>query len=85
MEAQKAKDTSKGGIGFGGVLTIVFVVLKLLSIGPVASWSWWWVLAPLWAPTALILVIGIIVLLVGAVYESHKTFARKREKKKLNR
>lgn len=32
------------GIGFTGLLTIVFIVLKLLNI---INWSWWWVLAPL--------------------------------------
>lgn len=25
---------------------LVLVVLKWQEIGPVASWSWWWVLAP---------------------------------------
>ncbi|CAZ89581.1 conserved hypothetical protein [Thiomonas arsenitoxydans] len=29
------------------ILGLIFIVLKLLSIGPVASWSWWWVLLPL--------------------------------------
>lgn len=35
---------SSRGIGFVGVLTIVFIVLKLL--GKIA-WSWWWVLSPI--------------------------------------
>jgi small Trp-rich protein len=26
---------------------VVFLLLKLLEIGPLAQWSWWWVLAPL--------------------------------------
>jgi small Trp-rich protein len=26
---------------------LIFVILKLMEIGPVAQWSWWWVLAPL--------------------------------------
>lgn len=29
------------------ILGLIFIVLKLLSIGPVAAWSWWWVLLPL--------------------------------------
>lgn len=33
------------GIGFCGLLTIVFIVLKLLKV---ISWSWLWVLSPLW-------------------------------------
>ena len=32
-------------IGFAGLLTIVFIVLKLTEV---ISWSWLWVLAPMW-------------------------------------
>ena len=42
---------SSGGIGFVGVLTIVFIVLKLLGK---ITWSWWWVLAPIWIPVAIV-------------------------------
>ena len=45
-----------GGIGFTGLLTVVFVVLKLVGI---ISWSWWWVLSPIWISLALFIVIGI--------------------------
>lgn len=34
-----------GGIGFTGLLTIVFIILKLTGV---IAWSWWWVLAPIW-------------------------------------
>jgi len=34
-----------GGIGFAGLLTIVFIVLKLTGF---IGWSWIWVLSPLW-------------------------------------
>ncbi|WP_296491428.1 TIGR04438 family Trp-rich protein [Rhodoferax sp.] len=27
-------------------LGIVLLLLKYLAIGPVAAWSWWWVLTP---------------------------------------
>ena len=40
------------GIGFTGLLTIAFIVLKLIGI---IQWSWWWVISPLWIPIALIL------------------------------
>lgn len=43
---------NSGGVGFLGLLTVLFIGLKL---GGVISWSWWWVLAPLWGPFALIL------------------------------
>ena len=37
--------STSGGIGFWGMLTILFIGLKL---GGVITWSWWWVLAPVW-------------------------------------
>ena len=36
---------NNGGVGFFGLLTIVFIVLKLTGH---ITWSWWWVLSPLW-------------------------------------
>lgn len=47
-------------IGFWGLLAILFIALKLMNI---ITWSWWWVLAPLWAPVVFFLV-AIIFLLV---------------------
>lgn len=49
----KSNETS-GGIGFCGLLTIVFIVLKLCAV---IDWSWWLVLSPLWIPIALVLCI----------------------------
>lgn len=51
----------RGGIGFTGLLTIVFIVLKLTDI---INWSWLWVLSPLWISLALILLVNVIVLIV---------------------
>ena len=53
---------SSGGIGFIGLLTIAFIVLKLTSV---IDWSWWWVLSPLWIGGAIsLLVIGIFLLVM---------------------
>ena len=54
------KQTSSG-IGFTGLLTIVFIILKLCGI---ITWSWWWVLSPLWISTILWVIVVVIVLLV---------------------
>lgn len=43
---------------------IAFIVLKLMGI---ISWSWWWVLAPLWAPLAVVLVIAAILGLISVL------------------
>ena len=29
------------------LLGVLLILLKYLEIGPVAAWSWWWVLSPL--------------------------------------
>lgn len=54
-----SSSSSSGGIGFCGLLTIIFIVLKLVGIAPIAAWSWWWVLSPLWIGfLAIILIVG---------------------------
>lgn len=47
-------------IGFFGLLTIVFVTLKLIGV---IDWTWVWVLAPLWGGFMLffMMVFGLIV------------------------
>lgn len=50
-------NNSSGGIGFTGLLTIVFIVLKLLGK---IDWSWWWVLSPIWI-SILIVVATVII------------------------
>lgn len=49
--------SSSSGIGFTGLLAIVFIVLKLLGK---INWSWWWVLSPLWIGAVLVLVILVL-------------------------
>lgn len=51
-------NNSSGGIGFCGLLTILFVALKLLKV---ITWSWVWVLSPFWIPFGLVILILIIV------------------------
>ena len=50
-------NNSGGGIGFAGLLTIVFIVLKLLGK---IDWSWWWVLSPIWI--SILLVVAAVVI-----------------------
>lgn len=50
-----------GGIGFLGLLAIVFIVLKLTET---IDWSWWWVLSPIWIPAALVIVVGLFSILL---------------------
>jgi hypothetical protein len=55
-----ASKASSGGVSFAGLLTITFVVLKLIGV---INWSWIWVLAPLW----ISLGIAVILLIVLAI------------------
>lgn len=59
---KNSASASSGGIGFCGLLTIVFITLKLLGQ---IDWSWLWVLSPLWIPFVLILVILAFGLFIG--------------------
>jgi hypothetical protein len=59
-----SSSSSSSGIGFCGLLTILFIGLKLTHY---ISWSWLWVLAPSWIPFSLVLaifLIGVIVILI---------------------
>lgn len=58
-----ADSTRSGGIGFLGLLTLLFVGLKLGEVGMVAGWSWWAVLAPLWIPVSLFVVFLVLVVI----------------------
>lgn len=57
---------ASGGIGFTGLLTIVFIVLKLCKV---IEWSWLWVLSPLWISFGLTILIVIIVCIIGAIID----------------
>lgn len=47
-------NTSASGLGLSTVLTIVFVVLKLVGT---IDWSWWWVLSPILIDLGLALIV----------------------------
>lgn len=66
---------SSGGIGFLGLLGVLFIALKLTGV---INWSWVWVLAPLWGIPVLI-VVGIAIFALIVVAASGKP-KRKRGK-----
>lgn len=63
--------SANSGIGFTGLLTILFIspVMWLggLKLTGVISWSWWWVLSPLWISFALFLCVVVIAMVVVVV------------------
>ena len=48
---------SSSGIGFTGLLTVLFIGLKLTHV---INWSWWWVISPLWIGFAVSVVVLIV-------------------------
>ena len=56
--------TTSGGIGFVGLLTIVFITLKLLGV---ITWSWVLVLSPIWISLAISLIVILIILVIAVI------------------
>lgn len=52
----------QGSFPFLSILCLIFITLKLTGY---IAWSWWWVLAPIWIPISIILVVFVI---VGILY-----------------
>jgi hypothetical protein len=59
----KQSSSSSGGIGFVGLLTIVFITLKLTGF---INWSWWWVLSP----SLISIAIAIVVIIIAVIIKS---------------
>lgn len=58
---QRTVVKEKSGIGFFGLLGVVFIALKLTGH---VGWSWWLVLAPLWGPPVAA---GLILLIFASI------------------
>lgn len=67
--ASASASASSGGLGAFGLLGVVFVVLKLTGV---IDWSWWWVTAPFWLPTTVVLACVAVFLLVAFIIEMVK-------------
>jgi hypothetical protein len=59
----ESKTVNNNSIGFFGLLTLIFITLKLTGY---IDWSWWLVLMPLFVPVILIFTILVTMLLLGA-------------------
>lgn len=53
------KKTSSG-LGLLDVLAVIFIVLKLLGV---ITWSWVWVLSPIWIQLVIVAIIFIVILI----------------------
>jgi hypothetical protein len=55
-------DKTNNGIGIGGILFVVFLILKLCGT---IDWSWWWVTAPLWIPFGVKVILILLCFLIS--------------------
>lgn len=53
------KKTSSG-LGLLDVLAVIFIVLKLLGV---ITWSWVWVLSPIWIQLVIVEIVFIVILI----------------------
>jgi hypothetical protein len=62
MSVNNVSSSSSSGIGFSGLLTVLFVALKLTGY---IDWSWWWVTSPLWIGLAVVILVVLIAVSIG--------------------
>lgn len=46
------------------LLTLVFITLKLLGK---ITWSWLWVLSPIWITIGIVIIIAVIMIIIGII------------------
>ena len=64
-----SSSSSSGGISFTGALTVLFIGLKLTNV---ISWSWWWVLSPIWISALFVFAIILIAAIVAVIAQINK-------------
>ena len=69
MRKESQTTTVGSGIGFTGLLTIVFIVLRLIPYGDghIINWSWWWVLSPLWINALVVIALILITTIITVI------------------
>tara|TARA_R110000822_G_scaffold217593_2_gene352123 strand:- start:415 stop:615 length:201 start_codon:yes stop_codon:yes gene_type:complete len=59
-------NSSSNGVGFTGLLTLLFIGLKL---GGAINWSWWWVLSPVWITAAFVVLCLMALVILHVIKE----------------
>ena len=68
-DSPKTMSSSSSGISFPGALTVLFVGLKLTNV---ITWSWWWVLSPIWISFSLVVVVIAIAVIIAIIAGAFK-------------
>lgn len=50
---------------FPTLLGLAFIILRLCNV---ITWSWWWVLAPFWAPIVFVIILLLAVIICYIIY-----------------
>ena len=58
-----------GGVGFVGLLQLVFIVLKLCNV---ITWSWWAVLLPTIISVGLVVVVILAIIIIALLPSGNK-------------
>lgn len=53
-------EKTSSGLGLLDVLAVIFIVLKLLGV---ITWSWVWVLSPIWIQLVIVAIVFIVILI----------------------
>lgn len=61
-----SSENNGSGIGFLGVLQIIFIVLKLCNV---LQWSWWMVFIPAYIYAGLIIILIVLSIILGQRYK----------------
>ena len=62
MKLDNHGSAEAGGIGFFGMLGLIFIVLKLVGV---INWSWVWVLAPFWIMPVIVILLIILMFIIN--------------------
>lgn len=54
-------------IASNSVLDILLVIFVVLKVTGNITWSWWWVLSPIWIPIAALFAVFTVVLLISVI------------------
>lgn len=65
MSTNNVSSSSSSGVGFSGLLTLLFIALKLTHV---IDWPWIWVLSPLWIGFAVFVAFALIFLVLYLIF-----------------
>lgn len=49
------------------ILTLILLIFIILKLTHLVSWSWWWVISPIWLPFIIVFVPATLKLIVGLI------------------